>query len=343
MFVDEAEIEVVSGDGGDGCVSFRREKYVPRGGPDGGDGGKGGDVILTADPNLSTLLEFRHARRFEAARGEHGQGGQKTGRSGQDRVVRVPVGTIVMDLDRNETIADLTDEEARIVVARGGRGGRGNTRFKSATNRAPRRADPGRAGESRRLRLTLKLVADVGLVGLPNAGKSTLLSRISRARPKIADYPFTTLEPHLGIVDAGDWRSMVVADIPGIVEGAHRGKGLGLRFLRHIERTRVLAFLIDSTGPDPGATYRILREELAAFSPALLAKPCVCVYTKIDLLEAGTPLSPVSGLETVGISAIRGQGLGELIARLFGRVQAAKAVEREAEASLNGGVYGDDR
>jgi len=252
MFVDEARISVTGGDGGNGCASFRREKFVPKGGPDGGDGGGGGSVLLAADPELNTLLPFRYRTIFKAERGRHGEGALRTGRSGHDLEIKVPVGTLVFDAEGDALLADLAHAQDRVVVARGGRGGRGNARFATSTNRAPRRSDPGTEGEHRSLRLELKLLADVGLVGFPNAGKSTLLSRISAARPKIADYPFTTLAPLLGVARVGEDRTLVVADIPGLIEGAHEGAGLGDRFLRHIERCRVLLHLVDPAGPGAG-------------------------------------------------------------------------------------------
>jgi len=321
MFVDEAEIVVIGGDGGNGCLSFRREKYVPRGGPDGGDGGNGGSVILQADPSVSTLLEFRYQRHHRGQRGRHGEGSNKTGRSGEDRVVMVPVGTVVMDADRVRVLADLDHAGATFVGAQGGRGGRGNARFATSTNRAPTRHDPGAPGEERSLRLELKLLADVGLIGLPNAGKSTLISRISAAHPKIADYPFTTLEPHLGVVDRGDYRSFVVADIPGLIEGAHQGAGLGLRFLKHVERCSLLLHLVDPTGSmgDPLAALDTIDEELRQYGSELGRKPQILVITKAD---AAQDLEVVDRLrsraEELGrpcllISSVAGTGLKELI------------------------------
>lgn len=326
MFVDEVEIEVESGAGGDGSVSFRREKFVPRGGPDGGDGGRGGNVVLVVDENLNTLLEFRHAKRFKAENGQNGYGKRSYGRSGQDRIVRVPPGTIVTNADTGRPVADLVGTGEMLIVARGGRGGRGNWHFRSATNRTPRRAERGQAAESSRLKLTLKLIADVGLVGLPNAGKSTFLSKVSRARPKIADYPFTTLAPNLGLVRVGDWDTMLIADIPGIVEGAHEGRGLGHRFLKHIERTRVLAFLIDSSASDPRAVYDTLTGELAAFSDVLATKRRLVVFTKTDLLPEGEGPDPVdASVETFRMSALTGDGVSDVVLACWKLVAAERA------------------
>jgi GTP-binding protein len=328
MFVDEVEIEVESGHGGPGAMSFRREKFVPRGGPDGGDGGRGGDVRLLADPSLGTLLDFRHHRRFKAANGKPGQGSRKFGKSGEDEVIRVPVGTVVTDLETGRVVADLVAEGESVVVVEGGRGGRGNYRFRSATNQAPRYSQPGGEAHGRRLKLTLKLIADVGLVGLPNAGKSTFLSVISRARPKVANYPFTTLVPNLGLVPVADWQSMVVADLPGIVEGAHHGRGLGHRFLRHIERTRVLAILIDSVSPDPAAVYATLLDELGRWSPTLLRKPRVLVYTKIDTIPDPSALVALDEtIEWHAISSVTGKGVRQLVRGLHERVRALDATD----------------
>lgn len=286
MFVDEAVIHVKAGDGGAGCVSFRREKYIPKGGPDGGDGGDGGDVIFAADPGENTLLDFSGKHHWKAPRGEGGMGKKMAGESGEDLVIRVPPGTLIYDKDHEGLLADLDAPHKRVVIARGGRGGRGNWHFKSSVNQTPRYAEPGTEGQERNLRLELKLIADVGLVGMPNAGKSTLLSAISAARPKIADYPFTTLEPQLGIVALGPDRRMVVADIPGLIEGAHGGAGLGVAFLRHIERTKVIVHLLDLyplDGSDPAENYRMIRRELEAFSPALAQKAEIIAANKIDL------------------------------------------------------------
>ncbi|MDZ7345139.1 MAG: GTPase ObgE, partial [candidate division KSB1 bacterium] len=281
MFIDYAKIYVEAGRGGSGCVSFRHEKYVPKGGPDGGDGGKGGDVILQVNPNLRTLLDFHMHTHFRAKRGEHGKGANKTGRNGEEVIINLPPGTVVKDAETGEVLADLVHAEDRVIIARGGRGGRGNASYVSPTNQAPRDWEPGEIGESRWLILELKLLADVGLVGLPNAGKSTLLASISAARPKIADYPFTTLTPHLGVVRYKEEHSFVVADIPGLIEGAHAGRGLGIEFLRHIERTSVLVVLIEATSPDWAADYRTLVTEMESYNPLLTQKPRIVVLTKM--------------------------------------------------------------
>jgi len=286
MFVDEAVIQVKAGDGGDGCVSFRREKYIPKGGPDGGDGGDGGSVLMVADPNKDTLLDFSGRHHWHAQRGQAGMGKKMSGLSGDDLVIRVPPGTLVYDAEHQLLLADLDIPERRVVIARGGKGGRGNWRFKSSTNQAPRYAEPGTDGQERRLRLELKLIADIGLVGMPNAGKSTLLRAISAARPKVADYPFTTLDPQLGIVQLDSDRRMVVADIPGLIEGAQHGAGLGHAFLRHIERTKIIVHLLDlypADNSDPAENYRKIRGELEAFSPALAQKREIIAANKMDL------------------------------------------------------------
>lgn len=285
MFIDLVEIFVKAGNGGRGAVSFRREKYVPKGGPDGGDGGKGGDVVIVSDPNMSTLLDYRYKRKYIAPNGENGMGTLKTGKSGEDIILRVPVGTIVKDRETGKILFDFTEPNQHFIIARGGKGGRGNTHFKSPTNQAPRKAEPGWPGEERWIILELKLIADVGIVGFPNAGKSTLISVISAARPKIADYPFTTLEPVLGLVQYKDFKSFVVADIPGIIEGASEGKGLGLKFLRHIERTKMLVFLIDASSENPYKDYKILIKELKSYSKSLLKKPHIVAISKMDLIH----------------------------------------------------------
>jgi len=314
MFVDLAEIEARAGDGGDGHISFRREKYVPKGGPDGGDGGKGGDVLVVADENMSTLLDFRYKRVFKARKGGDGSKANKTGRDGESVLIRLPLGTIVRDRGTGQILADLKAGMPPVVICRGGSGGKGNTRFKSATNQTPRFATPGEKGEQRALELELKLIADVGLVGMPNAGKSTLLSRISDARPKIADYPFTTLVPNLGIVRLGDFSSFVVADIPGIIEGAHLGKGLGLDFLRHIHRTKVLVFLIECTADDPGVDYDMLRAELSLYDTSILDKPALVAVNKVDLLnEQGRKGLQDLPPDWFKISAVTGENVDSLL------------------------------
>ena len=321
MFVDEVEIQVKAGDGGRGCVSFRREKYVPRGGPNGGDGGRGGSVIIEADENLGTLLDFRYRRHYTAPRGGHGEGSDRHGASGEDRVLRVPVGTTVRDRETGLVLGDLTHHGERLEIARGGRGGRGNARFATSTHQAPRRADPGEAGEERALRLELRLLADVGVVGFPNAGKSTLVSRLSAARPKIADYPFTTLVPALGLVRLDEERSFVIADVPGLIPGAAEGKGLGLRFLRHLERTRFLVHLLDldpTTGRDPVDDWRTIQAELETYSPELAARPQLIAANKTDLDGATPRLARVVAfgrrrkLPVIPIAARTGQGLDAL-------------------------------
>jgi GTP-binding protein len=323
VLIDLANIHVIAGKGGDGCVSFRREKYVPKGGPDGGDGGRGGSVVLEVDPHVRTLLDCREQPRYRAAAGRAGQGSNKTGGDGDDLVIHVPRGTVVKEVEGGEVLADLTTVGQNWTAARGGRGGRGNARFATATHQAPRRADPGEPGEERVLVLELKLIADIGLVGLPNAGKSTLLSRVTRARPKIAEYPFTTLEPNLGIVALDETRTFVVADLPGLIEGASRGRGLGLQFLRHVERTRVLAFIIDALEGDPAGVLRMLEREIAGYSPALGEKPRMIVLSKADLLP---PERRAGWAESVGLpraqllSAHSGEGLRELLEALWTRI-----------------------
>jgi GTP-binding protein len=338
MFVDYAVIHVYGGTGGSGAEAFRREKGVPRGGPSGGDGGRGGDVILRADRHLTTLLDYRYQQHYRAERGQHGQGKNRTGRDGASLILRVPPGTVVRDADTGEFLGELVEHGQELVVARGGRGGRGNAAFATPTNRAPRQWEPGEEGEERRIALELKLIADVGLVGRPNAGKSTFLAAVSAARPKIADYPFTTLTPNLGVVELPDSRSYVVADIPGIIEGAHQGKGLGLRFLRHIERTRTLAYLIPVDSEDAQAEYSMLRQELAAYSSELASRPHCVVLTKADLLAPGQEPPRIDAPDAWGtftISAVTRRGLGELLEALWARVQEAieEAAQREPPAA----------
>jgi GTP-binding protein len=331
MFVDEIDIFVKGGDGGAGCVSFRREKFVPRGGPDGGDGGNGGSVWLQADPALTTLLDFHYKRHYHAERGTHGEGGDRHGKSGEDLIVRVPLGTIVTVRDTGEHLGDLTAPGQRILAMRGSHGGRGNARFASSTNRAPRKADLGRPGPERWLHLELKLLADVGVIGFPNAGKSTLVSRVSAAKPKIADYPFTTLAPTLGIVRIDVERTFVIADLPGLIPGAAEGKGLGHQFLRHTERTRVLLHVLDldpATGRDPLDDLAVINAELAAYSPELAARPQLIVANKADIPDAAARIARIRahcarhGLALHVISAATGAGVGELVAAVAARLEA---------------------
>ena len=315
-FVDSVSVVVEGGRGGSGATAFRREKGVPRGGPSGGDGGSGGDVILVAGTDLTTLSDYRYGGERRAGRGRHGEGGNRSGRSGGDLELRVPPGTVVIDDAGGGVLGEVVAVGDRLLVARGGRGGRGNASFASATRQAPRRWEPGGEGERRTLRLELKLLADVGLVGEPNAGKSTLLSRISGARPRVADYPFTTLSPCLGVVELTDFRSFVVADIPGIIEGAHLGKGLGHRFLRHIERTRVLVVMVPVDSPDPGRTLAVLRSELERYSRQLARLPYGVAICKTDLLPPGSPMPSLEvpdALGLFGVSAVTGQGIPELL------------------------------
>jgi GTP-binding protein len=333
MFVDQVRIFVKGGDGGNGCVSFRREAHVPRGGPDGGYGGKGGDVVLVAHSHQNTLLPLRYQPEHRADRGGHGGPSNRTGRDGADRDVPVPPGTSVRDATSGEPVGELLRDGDRLVVARGGGGGRGNRSFLSNRNRAPREAEPGGPGEERWLQLDLRLIADVGLLGLPNAGKSTLLARISSARPKVADYPFTTLNPVLGVVDV-DERTFVAADIPGIIEGAHEGAGLGLQFLRHVERTRVLLHVVDASGTsgrDPAGDLVLVREEVRRYAPDLLERPQLVAATKRDIVQGADPLSDLRraaeglGLEVLPISAVTGEGLLALKRRVLGLLSAGRA------------------
>ncbi|MBN2226011.1 MAG: GTPase ObgE [candidate division Zixibacteria bacterium] len=318
MFIDFAEIEVKAGDGGHGCVSFRREKYIAKGGPNGGDGGRGGDVIFRADGNLTTLLDFRYKRHYKAQNGAPGEGSLKSGKSGESVTVRVPTGTILINAETEQVIADLDEDGKEVVVARGGRGGHGNTHFKSATNQTPRQAENGRSGERIRINLELKLLADVGLVGLPNAGKSTMLSVLSEARPKIADYPFTTLIPNLGIVKIRDHKSFVMADIPGIIEGASHGKGLGLQFLRHIQRTRLVVYLIDAFTDDVEKTIATLKTELEQYDRSLAQRPAIVVLNKIDLFDEDERkmISQKVHPDYILFSALTGLGAVDLLNRI---------------------------
>jgi GTPase len=321
MFIDEVRIFVKAGNGGNGCLAFRREKYVPRGGPSGGDGGRGGDVTLVASEHYNTLLHFRFNPEYKAQRGRHGEGSNRTGHDGVSIEAATPVGTVVYDADTGEFLHDFTTAGDRFIVAHGGRGGRGNARFATSTHQAPTEHEPGHAGEERRLRLELKLLADVGLVGFPNAGKSTLISRISAARPKIADYPFTTLEPNLGVVSTDDDRTFVVADIPGLIEGAHLGHGLGTQFLKHIERTRLLAHLVDvseMSGRDPVEDFEVVMRELGSFSAALVEKPMIVVATKLDAAQDPERIASIErlarehNLPFAKISSVTGEGIDAL-------------------------------
>ena len=334
-FLDEAKIYVRSGDGGNGCVGFRREKYVEFGGPDGGDGGRGGDVIAECAPGLNTLIDFRYRQHFKAPRGGGGMGKNRTGAAAEDVIIKVPAGTQIFEDDKETLVADLTEPGQRVVLATGGRGGRGNAYFKSSTNRAPRRADPGEPGEERWLWLRLKLIAEAGLVGLPNAGKSTLLSAVSGAHPKIADYPFTTLQPHLGVVEI-DGESFVLADIPGLIEGAHDGKGLGIRFLGHVERCAVLLHLVDGTADDVAADYRTVRDELVAYGHGLAEKPAIVALNKIDALDGETrraqheALAHAAGQTVMELSGVSGDGLPDALRRIRDLVKRARAEDAPA-------------
>ena len=330
MFVDEARIHVAAGGGGNGCVAFRREKYVPRGGPSGGDGGNGGGVYLESTAHLNTLLKFRFNKEFRARRAGHGEGSNRHGKNSEDLVIQVPVGTVVYDDATGDKLVDFDAEGMRFLVAKGGRGGRGNARFATSTNQAPRRADPGNPGEERDLRLELKLLADVGLVGFPNVGKSTLISRLSAARPRIADYPFTTLEPSLGVVAVNEEDSFVMADIPGLIAGAHEGRGLGDRFLKHVERTRLLLHLIDVaeiSGRDPVEDYHVIVSELESFSPVVAGKPMIMVASRVDAAGDSNRLFALRefcrGQECplYEISSVTGEGLEELKRAAWGRLQ----------------------
>ncbi len=352
MFVDEVDIHITAGDGGNGCLSFRREKFVPRGGPDGGDGGGGGSVFIVATPTKNTLIDFRFHPEFEAKDGQHGQGSNRTGFTANDLEIPVPIGTLVFEKDPGSgeltPLADLTEEGQRVLVGKGGRGGRGNARFVSSTNRAPRRTEPGVPGEERFLRLQLKLLADVGLVGFPNAGKSTLISRISAARPKIADYPFTTLIPNLGVVMLGDDRSFVVADVPGLIAGAHSGHGLGHQFLRHIERTKVIIHLVDvsgASGREPVQDFDTIVEELRLFDPKVAAKPQLVAATKMDAVDDASRVEALErhvrarGLPFFTISAVAGTGIDELLEAAWRQIAAVRALpdERPAEPDPDDG------
>lgn len=347
MFVDYAKIYVEAGDGGDGIISFRREKFVPRGGPDGGDGGRGGDIYMVTDPQMTTLLDLKYKPHFKTKRGEHGGGNQRSGADSEDLHIKVPLGTTV-SLDDGEVLADLTEPGQTVLVAKGGRGGRGNQHFASSTNKAPRRFEYGGDGEKRTLILELKVIADVGLVGLPNAGKSTLLSKLTAATPKVAPYPFTTIHPNLGVMDFGDDTRCTIADIPGLIEGAHRGTGLGDRFLRHIERTKILVHLVAPTDEAPIGdpenlfyAYELVNQELRSYSPVLMRKPQIPCLTKTDLLDEEEVAAIVAyfkeqGTELLTISAVEEQGLDplkeEIKRRLTNDVPNAAPVEEQAQA-----------
>jgi GTP-binding protein len=357
-FVDEARIEVIAGNGGNGAIAFRREKYIPRGGPSGGDGGRGGSVWAVADENINTLIDYRYARLHRARNGEPGRGSDQYGKGADDVVLRVPVGTQVFDEDTGASIADLTAHGQRALLARGGEGGLGNLHFKSSTNRAPRQSTPGREGESRRLRLELKVLADVGLLGMPNAGKSTFIARVSNARPKIADYPFTTLHPNLGVVRVGEERSFVVADVPGLIEGAAQGAGLGHQFLRHLQRTRLLLHLVDlspfESSRDPVAEVRAILKELRAYDTALVEKPRWLVLNKLDTLDGapgarGTPRAQrISAFKrrlrwhgpTFEISALTGEGCEALCHAIWDHLWAHREVTAAAPADPRFGAPG---
>ncbi len=336
-FLDQAHIYVRGGKGGDGIVHFRREKFVPRGGPDGGDGGRGGDVVLEVDPHLNTLAHFQHRRRFVAPAGGRGGPNRRTGKSAEPLIIPVPPGTVVYDADTGELLGDLTEPGQRLVVARGGRGGRGNARFKSARFQTPRLAEKGEPGEERNLRLELKLIADVGLVGVPNAGKSTFLAKVTAARPKIAPYPFTTLVPNLGVARLDDETTLVLADIPGLIEGAHKGVGLGHDFLRHVQRTRVLIHLLDGLSPDPVADFDQINAELALFDPDLAQKPQIVAFNKMDLPEAQARWPQVKqalearGYEVYPISALTGQGVRQVLWRAYEILQQTPPPRRDED------------
>ena len=341
-FVDEASITVEAGKGGNGCLSFRREKYIPKGGPDGGDGGDGGSVYLITNPSLNTLIDFRYKRIFKATKGQHGQGRQCSGKAGEDCVIQVPVGTIVTDKNTGEHIADLNRAEQKLLVAKGGKGGLGNVHFKSSINQAPRKTIPGTEGEIRELHLELQLLADVGLLGLPNAGKSTFLSRVSKARPKVADYPFTTLHPELGVVSAGLDRSFVIADIPGLIEGAAEGSGLGIQFLRHLKRTRLLLHIIDFFPVDDSdilSNINIIEEELHKFSEKLYSMPRWLVFNKTDTVTEDQVTEKLESVQSqlgnaqkiYAVSAVSGQGCDHLIQAIMQHLEQINQQDKEKE------------
>jgi GTP-binding protein len=358
MFVDDVDIQVTAGDGGNGCLSFRREKFVPRGGPDGGDGGGGGSVYIVAAATKNTLVDFRFHPEFNARHGQHGQGSNRTGFTAHDLDIEVPVGTLVFEKDESGALtplADLVEEGQRVLVAQGGHGGRGNARFTSSTNRAPRRTEPGVPGQHRLLHLQLKLIADVGLIGFPNAGKSTLISRISAARPKIANYPFTTLVPNLGVVALSGDRSFVAADVPGLIEGAHEGHGLGDQFLKHIERTKVLVHLVDvssETGRDPVEDFEIIRRELKSYSPEVFAKPQIAVANKMDALDDPDRLKRLEAhlkkkkLPLLKISGATGEGVEKLLESVWKAIvkeRRSPSVASAAAKTVDKSERGDEK
>lgn len=330
MFIDYTKIFIKSGDGGNGCISFRREKYVPKGGPNGGDGGKGGDIVFRASAQLNTLVDFTYKRHHKAGRGAHGLGGDKNGKNGNDEIILVPCGSVIKNFETGEIVDELLYDGEEKIILKGGRGGKGNTHFKTSTNRTPRYAEKGKPGEEMTIVIELKLIADIGLVGFPNAGKSTLISKISAAKPKIADYPFTTLKPNLGIVKMHEYDSFVVADIPGIIEGASSGKGLGIQFLKHIERTRVLLFMIDTTNLSPDGKnllkeYKILLKELENYEANLLDKPRIVCFTKIDAisdeLKKKLKSARTAGIDKIQISSITGENLAGLKDLLWNKLK----------------------
>ncbi|MEE9347466.1 MAG: GTPase ObgE [Robiginitomaculum sp.] len=342
-FLDQAKIYIKSGDGGGGCISFRREKYIAFGGPNGGDGGKGGDVWVEAANDLNTLIDYRYKQHFKAEIGTHGMGRDRAGKTGEDVVMLVPVGTQIFDADDDTLLVDMVEEGQRVMLAKGGNGGWGNARFKSSINQAPRRANPGEAGEERWLWLKLKLIADAGLVGLPNAGKSTLLAAVSAAKPKTADYPFTTIRPHLGVVELGPAARFVLADIPGLIEGASEGLGLGHRFLGHVERCSALMHLVDGTQKDPVTSYHTIRSELAAYADGLAEKEEILVITKSDSMDEDTiksvtkALKKASGVTPMLISGVTGDGVRDLMGRVYKMIEARRAAEKKTAVNVKAG------
>jgi GTP-binding protein len=331
MFIDFVKIRVLAGVGGSGCMSFLREKFVEKGGPNGGDGGRGGSIVLRSNKNLHTLRDFNYRREYKAKRGQHGMGSNRHGKKGDDIILDVPVGTVVRDIEKDQILVDFTRDEQEFIVAKGGRGGRGNARFATPTNQSPRDWEVGAPGEERELELELKSIADIGLVGFPNAGKSTLLSRISKARPKIANYPFTTLEPNLGIVSYKDFFSFIVADIPGLIEGAHEGKGLGHQFLRHIERTRAIAYILDITDDDPKKQFQTLQSELHSYSTLLVQKPKIIVLNKTDIAGDELDLNLEEEIPVLKISAVTGENINQLIDGFYQLLKEAERIDNTFE------------